>query len=350
MSNFLDKAKQNAKDVMNNQKGGNSPLNNPFINKAAQKAPAAVPGVPAAPKVPGVSIPKPPMPPKGGLPKPPVPPMPKPVAPKAPVEAEEPKKEVPVKEAPVAKEPVETKATEVKETVPAETKVEAKTETKNEEVKAEEKKAEPKKKAPAKSKSKAKAKDEKKEEPKEEVKKDDSKEATVETVAPAENVELPKSELTYAEAVTAIQTEYVDKEWTDFEEKTEKRYLSIFIPSNPTKPQINDLLSQINVFRDELIFTYNRTKSLYENLTLKDEGLIDVVKRANAKGSNAEERKTSGLMAIMNYKTPNGEKVNLVELLSQTKIKYNFLKTVIDSLDYKKTVLLTELSSQKNEK
>jgi hypothetical protein len=104
------------------------------------------------------------------------------------------------------------------------------------------------------------------------------------------------------------------------------------------------------MLRDEISIVYNDTKTLYESLTAKDDGLIDRTKRLNARGTNSEERKVSGTIAAMNYKTPQGHNINLFELLDETRARFNFLKTINDSIEFKKAVLLTMLSSLKSEK
>ena len=97
-----------------------------------------------------------------------------------------------------------------------------------------------------------------------------------------------------------------------------------------------------------MYYVYIETKNLYEHLTDKENGLIEVTKKLHGKGSNTEERKVNGIVAVMNYKTEAGDTVNLYELLAETRIRYNFLKGLNDSIEFKKMVLLTMLSSLKS--
>lgn len=165
-----------------------------------------------------------------------------------------------------------------------------------------------------------------------------------------DEITVPVTNISYTEAVQAIKSDFVDEEWDTFRAETEEKITGIIIDSGMNKSQINDLLSQISVLRDEVIVSYTDTKTLFETLTNKEDGLIDRVKRLNAKGTNAEERKVTGTIAVMNYKDKASNNINLYELLDETRNRYNFLRSVMDTVDFKKGVLLTMLSAFKNEK
>lgn len=351
--NFLNQAEKTAKKVIT-ANGGNRPMTNPFKNNTVPTAPSAHETAPATashPTIPGVkpnALPKPPARPgavgtKPAIPgKPGIPAKPgtiptKPAAPTKPVApVAETQEEVKTAITPVVEATTPVKAPEDKKEVKEEVKVETKTEVK-EEVKAEEPKTT--KKGGTKRKTAAK-------------KKEETAPATTETIATEiENVEIPKTDVSYAEAVQAIKSDFVDEEWNEFRNKAEETMAGIIIDSGMNKAQVSDLLSQISVFRDEVSIAYTDTKTLYESLTAKDDGLIDRVKRLNAKGSNAEERKITGTIAAMNYKEPRtGNNINLFELLDETRSRYNFLKNIMETIEFKKAVLLTMLSSFKNEK
>lgn len=369
---FLDRAKQTAnKAINNNDNKGGSPMGNPFIkqnltnntvntnSKPAINVPGAKPSIPSAskPVVPGAK------PPVGGI-KPPVakPPIGKPPVakpPVAPVAKEEVKPQEPVitetKEEVTEEivetlvspqEPVVEEPAVAQEPVKEETKEEVKSETPEfteEELAA----MSPQKRAAITRKKNAEAK--KKAETKANAK-TAIKEHKEELTKTQESVVIPETELNFADCVTAIKSNFVDQEWEDFRNKITTTMSEIVISNEMNKPQLHDLLSQIAILRDEISIVYNDTKTLYEGLTAKDDGLIDRTKRLNAKGTNAEERKVSGTIAVMNYKSKEGHNINLYELLDETRARYNFLKTINESIEFKKAVLLTMLSSLKSEK
>ena len=382
---FLDRAKQTAnKAINNNENKGGSPMTNPFIknnvtnntvntSKPAINVPGAKPAVPGAkPSI------KPPVgkPPVGGMKppvaKPPVAPTAKPVVapavkPQEPVAEQEVKEEVVTPQEPVAVEEVKVEAKvetveahpevtvtveeEAQEPVKEEKKEEAKAEKKADDEYTEEELAamSPQKRAAItrKKNQEAKKKAETKANAQTAIK--EHKE-TVITTTVSEPVYIPETELNFADCVTAIKSNFVDQEWEEFRAKITTTMSEIVISNEMNKPQLHDLLSQIAILRDEISIVYNDTKTLYEGLTAKEDGLIDRTKRLNAKGTNAEERKVSGTIAVMNYKSKEGHNINLFELLDETRARYNFLRTINESIEFKKAVLLTMLSSLKSEK
>lgn len=341
---FLDKAKTQANNIINSNKGG-APMGNPFIKtpSAPAAAPVVAPGVkptvpgtkptvpgvkptiPGKPSIPGV---KPVVP--GAKPTMPTPPVPnKPVAPVAPIKEEKVEPATPVVEAKVeVPTPVVEPVVETKVETP-----EVKAETTQEPV-AEEKKAPAKKKTTSRKKATAKT---------EEVK--DAPENT--SVEVAELV-IPKTDVSYADACQSIRSNFVDEEWDAQVAYFEEKSRNILISNDMNKAQLHDLLAQVTNLRDEMYTAFVSTKTLYEHLTEKDNGLIDVTKRLHGKGSNPEERKYHATVAVMNYKSEAGDNINLYELLAETRLRYNFLKGLNDTIEFKKAVLLTMLSSLKS--
>lgn len=350
--NFLNKAKEQANNILNNK--GGSPMGNPFLNKntvnnqTAPTAPVAKPGVaptnipaPKAPAAPGMkppSIPgKPGVPPMPG--KPGVPPVPKaPVAPKVEEVKEEVKEEIKevevVAEAPVVE--VEAKTETVTETVEETTEVKEEVVEEKATETAEEKKSTTSKRR---SSSRSKAKTSKSTE---EVK--DAPTVSQEAV----EVVVSHTELSYAEACQAVRTHFVDEEWEADKARFEEMSRNIHISGDMNKAQLHDLLAQVSNLRDEMHSAYTATKTLYEHLTDKDNGMIERTKRTGAKGSNSEERKLTSTLAVMNYVDDNGNKINLYEVLDETRIRFNCLKGLMDTIEFKKGVLLTMLSSLKS--
>lgn len=345
--NFLNKAKEQANNIINKKEG--SPMTNPFLNKntvnnqTVPKAPTATPtapGVPSAPTVPG-AIPKPGVPKAPG--KPGIPPIPGkpgvPPAPKAPIapagnpfaKAEPTPAPAPTTEVDANEIVNELEKKEVEKT--AETPVETpKVEEVKEEVK-EEKKTTTKKRSSSRKKAAAKT---------EEV--NDTPTTSDEVV----NVIINTTELSYAEACQAVRTHFTDPEWEAAKAKFEETAKNIHITNDMNKAQLHDLLAQVANLRDEIYSAYTETRTLYEHLTDKENGLIERTKRTGAKGSNSEERKLTATLAVMNYVDANGNKINLYEVLDETRIRYNYLKGIIDTIEFKKAVLLTMLSSLKS--
>lgn len=345
-----------------------------FLNKARAQAQKTV-GVPTPTTGATVAPIKPPVPGKPGIPgKPPVnkpgipkPGMPKPGIPKPPVQ-NKPKEETPLESksnpflkkteptipmptedivkdpemmAPIeeAKAEVKAKAAEekVKETTVKEEKVESKTE------KVDEKEAETKDEAEA------------KEEVKEIKKKTTTrKKATAKAKEPTDvedNIDIPSTDMDYSEAMVAIKSNFVDPEWEEFREDIISKLNDIHITSDMNTTALKETISSLSALRESIWVEYNDTKTAFEKLTAKEpEGLIERIKKLNASGSNAEERKINSILAVMNHKDGAGRNINLFELLDETRDRYNFLKSVMDSSQYKTNVLVTMLGSLKLER
>ena len=96
---------------------------------------------------------------------------------------------------------------------------------------------------------------------------------------------------------------------------------------------------------------YTDTKTLFENLSGKDpEGVIERIKRLDCKGSNAEERKVNSTKAVFNHKDKEGNIINLYEVLDETRSRYNYLRSLMETITYKNSALVTMLGSLKTEK
>ncbi|MED1125221.1 hypothetical protein [Bacillus atrophaeus] len=239
-----------------------------------------------------------------------------------------------------------------------------------EEVKEEAKKEEPKEEeVPEKdSEKKAQAKEEKREEKKEASKKAETKKKPAssskasnkkKTTAAAQQEEveeelpadIPTTTISFNEAVVSITSPFIDEEWNEFKQEVQEELSAIQITDDMNTGTLKIVISELSILREKIWFSYQESKNLYEHLSSKDpEGLIERVKRINlGKGNNDMERKKAGIMACMKYSTDAGD-VNLFEVLDETRMRYNFLKSVIDSIKYKTDVLITMNGALKLEK
>lgn len=355
---FIDKAKQ---QITNKEVKGGNPMGNPFkkptatkSNMPEKKAPS-LHSMPKAPrKLPGglpkpngklpSNLPKPGTKPQVGLPKKTIKPNMDENKEITPVEPVEPiKEEIKTNvEANIAKEATEikevkevaeikevTEAAEIKEnTVIEEKHVETKEKEEEEEPKTNKRKRTSKKSTSKKSTS-----------TKEEMTSKEEDDFVIETLPTTDK------SLSFDECVSKVRLNFVDPAWEEYKKSVRDDYTNIVIPSDANRMQLDDLLSQLSALKDRIQFAFNDIKTNYEILTAKDDGLMDQVKRMNSKGTNAEERKVNATKAVASY---NG--INLYELLEEMKCRYNFMKLIMDSIEFKKGVLLTMLSARKGEK
>ena len=296
-------------------------------------APIGKPSFPSVPKAPGMTAPKP------GL-------TPNPTITSAPVET---KKEVSTEE--IIKDIKETKVEEPKEVNATVKETKAKTETK-EEVKAEantEVKVDNKKEAKKETKPKTRRGSSKKKA------EETTTKEVIDTPEVTETIEdlfkMPTTTVKYSEAIQAIKSKFVDEEWENFRKEVIEESDNIVIESDMQEGAMKKTIAKLNALREKIWVYFVDTKSLFESLSNKDtEGLIERVKFANLEGSNETVRKKAGVLAVMNYVTPEGEKINLYEVYDETKNRFYFLKSVMDTIKYKSDVLITMSSAIKMEK
>lgn len=162
---------------------------------------------------------------------------------------------------------------------------------------------------------------------------------------------MPSTTVKYAEAIQAIKSKFVDEEWEAFRKEIIAESDDIVIESDMQEGAMKKTIAKLNALREKVWVNFVDTKALFESLSNKDtEGLIERVKFASLEGTNETSRKKAGVLAVMNYVTPEGEKINLYEVYDETKNRFYFLRSVMDTIKYKSDVLITMSSAIKMEK
>lgn len=213
-------------------------------------------------------------------------------------------------------------------------------EVKVEEVKVEEVKEEaPKAKAKSKSKAKPKA------------------EAKTEEVVSEEQAivnaiySIPKTTLTFAEAVRATTIPFADENWEAFKAEMIAASDEIVIESDMQEGAVKKTIASLSNLRDKVWVQFNQSEVLYKQISGKEpEGLIERIKATNYVGSNESERKTNAVKAVMNYTTPEGDKINVYEVHDELRARYIFLKGLMETISYKSNLLITVLGAIKSQK
>lgn len=170
-----------------------------------------------------------------------------------------------------------------------------------------------------------------------------------EVVEPAQ-IEIPRTEVDFATAINDVTSGFVDEKWETQKAELETKLREITISPDMNASGILAVEAALWQLRDSVWASYAKTKTMYETLTNKDTGTIDRVRNLNLRGANAEERKFNATMALIKYISPEGNRINLLELLDETRSRYNFLKQLMDSIDYKCGACITALGSIKQGK
>ena len=186
-----------------------------------------------------------------------------------------------------------------------------------------------------------------------------AKKKTEEVKLPEDNEEtiindlftFPKSTIPYVEAIKTIDNAYVDEEWEKYRASLIEESDNILIEADMTEGALKKTIAQLNTLREKVWIAFNDIKHYYTTLSNKDvEGIIERIKYANYEGSNEIAREKAGVLAVMNYKDEHGNKINYYEIYDETKKRYIFLKSMMDTIQFKSDSLITMSASIKLEK
>lgn len=165
------------------------------------------------------------------------------------------------------------------------------------------------------------------------------------------SVEIPTTTMSYTDAIASIISPFQDAEWVVFRDDIKAKLGELIIVDDMNASTMKLMISELDVLRQEIWFSYQEKKSLFDMLTgEKPCGIIERYSRLNiGNGNNDMERKKAGIIACMNHKTNEGS-INLYELMDETRIRYEFLKEVMESIRFKTNALITMSASLKLEK
>lgn len=164
-----------------------------------------------------------------------------------------------------------------------------------------------------------------------------------------EEIVIPKTEISYTEAVLTIKSTFADEEWDAFKNDTSTKLGEIQLLNDMTPSALKQTIADLNALRDAVWLHYIDCKTFFETLTAKDDGLLDRIKRLNSKGNNDNERKINAAIALMNYKE-GGKSINLYEILDASRSRFNYTKGLMESIQYKSNAVISMLGNLKLEK
>ena len=263
------------------------------------------------------------------------------------------KKEAVAEEAPAKKAEAEA---ELKIEAPAEEK--QKEAVKAEEKPAEEVKAEAKEEAPV---TKEKAEEAVAEEPKKKRKSSRKKATKKETTEEADAAPVMLSarefevqnimdcKMSYEEMVAKFESSLVDDSWEDYKKNVLTQLDSINIASDMNTGTLCVTLTELNDLDKLITPDHSYFKALLETLTNKEDGICTCIRyQAMAQGANENERRANGYYALTNG-TYEGEKVNFINLIAGTRMKYIFLDSIKQRIKFMSNLCITFLGALKIE-
>ena len=141
---------------------------------------------------------------------------------------------------------------------------------------------------------------------------------------------------------------FVDDEWKEKEKYFLDKVTNIRIEADMNPGTLKFTLADLCALNDEVMPHYLEQKKIYDSLVNKDFGSATAFKIANSTGSNSEERKRSGILALMKAKI-NGQEINYITLINAVQMRYNALNEIMKMIKYKSDIGITMASAIKTE-
>lgn len=152
-----------------------------------------------------------------------------------------------------------------------------------------------------------------------------------------------------ASTMTAVLINHLqDDTWKEREDYFREKITNIRIESDMNPGTLKFILCELDALRDELLPHYLEQKRTYEMLTNKDFGAAHAYRIAHATGSNAEERKRTGMLSLINA-TIDGVEVNLISLIASVQLRYAAMEEFMKSIQYKSNICITISGAMKIE-
>lgn len=165
------------------------------------------------------------------------------------------------------------------------------------------------------------------------------------------NIDVFDTKYPFEEAATIIQSKFVNDEWLDFRKEVLKDLEEIKIDSDLNPGAIKVVIEQLAILYDKIAIPLQEANDVITCISDKDVGIGTIYKAYAAstiEKSNADIRSAAGYKVLekVNY---NGNEVNLLVVLMAAKLRYNFLNSVKNIIDFKRNLLITISSSNKIE-
>lgn len=141
---------------------------------------------------------------------------------------------------------------------------------------------------------------------------------------------------------------FIDTEWQEKEKYFLDKVTNIRIEADMNPGTLKFTLADLCALNDEVMPHYLEQKKIYDSLVNKDFGSATAFKIANSIGSNSEERKRTGTLALMKAKI-NGQEINYISLINAVQMRYNSLNEIMKMIKYKSDICITMASAIKTE-
>lgn len=155
--------------------------------------------------------------------------------------------------------------------------------------------------------------------------------------------------MSYEEMVAKFESSLVDDSWEDYKKSVLTELENIKVASDMNPGMLNVTLTQLNDLDRLITPDHSQFKALLETLTNKEDGICTCIRyQAMANGANENERRANGYYALTNA-TYEGEKINFINLIAGTRMKYIFLDSIKQRIKFMSNLCITFLGALKIE-
>ena len=143
----------------------------------------------------------------------------------------------------------------------------------------------------------------------------------------------------YDEAAAIVMNEFIDDKWKEYEKEIIEKLDNIRIEPDMNPGTLKYALADLNNLYDEIAVSLIEQKKILDALTDKDFGVANAYKAANKNiGNNEAEREANAIAAL----TSVGEnKINFIALIAAAKMRYVFLNSIYQRIQYKSNICIT---------
>ena len=157
------------------------------------------------------------------------------------------------------------------------------------------------------------------------------------------------TKMSYEEMVAKYESAFEDEEWMEFRAEIVKELDAIKVAADMNPGTLKVTLTELNDLYGKIAVEHSRMKALLESLANKEDGVCTAIRyQGMTEGSNDNVRRANGYAALNNA-TFQGEPINFVNLIAGTRMKYTFLDSIVQRINFMSRMCITFLGALKME-
>lgn len=155
-----------------------------------------------------------------------------------------------------------------------------------------------------------------------------------------QNYDILGQKFNYDEMAGQVLDYFEDDKWKETEDHLRDEMDKIRIEPDMNPGTLKYALAALCNLNDELSVIYDEQKKLLDALCDKDFGVAVAYQTVHGTGSNVDERKRNGFIALSHAKVGDHE-VNYIAMIAAMKIRFAFLNNLSKRIQYKSNLCIT---------